>query len=64
MYKLIFGARRKPGMSREDFGCYWTTVHVERASSSRLSWSARTYGRPLVVGEQWHERLGREAPWV
>ena len=42
MYKLTFGAKRKPGMSREDFGRYWITVHAERASSSRLSWSART----------------------
>jgi len=31
MYKLIFGAKRKPGMSREDFGRYWTTVHAEKA---------------------------------
>ena len=31
MYKMIFGAKRKPGMSREDFGRYWTTVHAEKA---------------------------------
>ena len=31
MYKLIFGAKRKPGMSREDFGRYRTTVHAEKA---------------------------------
>ncbi len=31
MYKLIFGAKRKSGMSREDFGRYWTTVHAEKA---------------------------------
>ncbi len=31
MYKLIFGAKRRPGMSREDFGKYWTTVHAEKA---------------------------------
>jgi len=31
MYKLIFGAKRKPGMSREEFGRYWTTVHAEKA---------------------------------
>jgi len=30
-YKLIFGAKRKPGMSREDFGRYWTTAHAEKA---------------------------------
>jgi uncharacterized protein (TIGR02118 family) len=28
---MIFGAKRKPGMSREDFGRYWTTVHAEKA---------------------------------
>lgn len=27
-YKLIFGAKRRPGMSREDFGRYWTTTHA------------------------------------
>ena len=31
MYKMIFGAKRKPGMSREEFGRYWTTVHAEKA---------------------------------
>lgn len=31
MYKLIFGARRKPGMSRDEFGQYWTTVHAAKA---------------------------------
>jgi uncharacterized protein (TIGR02118 family) len=31
MYKMIFGAKRKAGMSREDFGRYWTTVHAEKA---------------------------------
>jgi len=31
MYKLIFGAKRRPGMSREEFGRYWTTVHAEKA---------------------------------
>ena len=31
MYKMIFGAKRKPGMSREDFGRYWTTVHAAKA---------------------------------
>ena len=30
MYKLIFGAKRKPGMSREDFGRYWTTTHADK----------------------------------
>jgi uncharacterized protein (TIGR02118 family) len=29
VYKMIFGAKRKPGMSREDFGKYWTTTHAE-----------------------------------
>jgi uncharacterized protein (TIGR02118 family) len=28
---MIFGAKRKPGMSREEFGRYWTTVHAEKA---------------------------------
>jgi uncharacterized protein (TIGR02118 family) len=28
---MIFGARRRPGMSRADFGRYWTTVHAEKA---------------------------------
>ncbi len=31
MYKMIFGAKRKPGMSREDFGKYWTTTHADKA---------------------------------
>ncbi len=31
MYKMIFGAKRKPGMSREDFGKYWTTTHASLA---------------------------------
>ena len=35
MYKLIFGAKRKPGMSREEFGRYWTTVHAEKAKKVR-----------------------------
>jgi uncharacterized protein (TIGR02118 family) len=28
---MIFGAKRKAGMSREDFGKYWTTTHAEKA---------------------------------
>jgi len=31
MYKMIFGAKRKPGMSREDFGNYWLTTHADKA---------------------------------
>jgi uncharacterized protein (TIGR02118 family) len=31
MIKMIFGAKRRPGMSREDFGRYWTTTHAEKA---------------------------------
>ena len=31
MYKMIFGAKRKAGMSREAFGRYWTTTHAEKA---------------------------------
>jgi uncharacterized protein (TIGR02118 family) len=31
MTKMIFGAKRKAGMSREEFGRYWTTVHAEKA---------------------------------
>ena len=31
MYKMIFGAKRKAGMSREDFGRYWTTTHADKA---------------------------------
>ncbi len=31
MYKMIFGAKRRPGMSREDFGRYWTTTHAAKA---------------------------------
>ncbi|MBI2765249.1 MAG: EthD domain-containing protein [Chloroflexi bacterium] len=31
MYKMIFGAKRKPGMSREAFGEYWTTTHANKA---------------------------------
>ena len=31
MYKMIFGAKRKPGMSREDFGRYWLTTHADKA---------------------------------
>ena len=30
MYKMMFGAKRKPGMSREDFGRYWTTTHADK----------------------------------
>jgi len=30
MYKMIFGAKRKPGMSREDFATYWTTTHAAK----------------------------------
>ncbi len=33
MYKMIFGAKRKPGMSREDFAHYWTTTHADLARS-------------------------------
>jgi len=32
MYKMIFGAKRKAGMSREDFGTYWTTTHANKAT--------------------------------
>jgi uncharacterized protein (TIGR02118 family) len=28
---MIFGAKRRPGMSRQDFARYWTTVHAEKA---------------------------------
>jgi uncharacterized protein (TIGR02118 family) len=28
---MIFGAKRRPGMSREDFARYWITVHAEKA---------------------------------
>jgi uncharacterized protein (TIGR02118 family) len=28
---MIFGAKRRPGMSREDFGTYWLTTHAEKA---------------------------------
>jgi uncharacterized protein (TIGR02118 family) len=31
MYKLIFGAKRRAGMSRDEFGRYWTTVHAGKA---------------------------------
>ncbi|MGI8423816.1 MAG: EthD domain-containing protein [Chloroflexota bacterium] len=31
MYKQVFGAKRKPGMSREDFERYWTTTHADLA---------------------------------
>lgn len=30
--KMIFGAKRRPGMSREDFGRYWTTLHASKAT--------------------------------
>ena len=30
-YKMIFGAKRRSGMSREEFGRYWTTTHAEKA---------------------------------
>ena len=30
-YKMIFGAKRRAGMSREDFARYWTTTHAEVA---------------------------------
>src|SRR6476660_5164313 len=28
---MIFGAKRKPGLSREEFGRYWLTTHAEKA---------------------------------
>lgn len=31
MIKSIFGAKRRPGMSREEFGRYWTTTHADKA---------------------------------
>jgi len=31
VYKMIFGAKRRPGMSREDFGRYWLTTHADKA---------------------------------
>jgi len=31
MYKMIFGAKRKAGMSREDFGQYWLNEHATKA---------------------------------
>lgn len=31
MYKMIFGAKRRPGMSREEFAAYWTTTHATKA---------------------------------
>ena len=31
MYKMIFGAKRKPGMSRGDFAAYWLGPHAEKA---------------------------------
>ena len=31
MYKMIFGAKRREGMSREDFAQYWTGPHAEKA---------------------------------
>ena len=31
MYKMIFGAKRRADMSREDFGRYWLTSHAEKA---------------------------------
>lgn len=34
MYKVIFGAKRKPGMSREDFAHYWLNVHAEKGRNS------------------------------
>ncbi|MGE3073372.1 MAG: EthD domain-containing protein [Dehalococcoidia bacterium] len=31
MYKMIFGAKRKAGMSREDFAAYWLGPHADKA---------------------------------
>lgn len=31
MYKMIFGAKRRSGMSREEFGRYWLNEHAEKA---------------------------------
>lgn len=28
---MIFGAKRRPGMTREEFGRYWLTTHAEKA---------------------------------
>ena len=33
MYKLIFGAKRRPGMSRDEFVRHWTTLHAEKAKN-------------------------------
>ncbi|HLZ69408.1 MAG TPA: EthD domain-containing protein [Dehalococcoidia bacterium] len=32
MYKMIFGAKRRPGMSREEFGRYWLGPHAAMAT--------------------------------
>jgi hypothetical protein len=34
--KMIFGAKRRAGMSREDFGKYWTTEHARKANEKNL----------------------------
>ena len=34
MYKVIFGAKRKAGMSREDFARYWLTTHADKGRNS------------------------------
>ncbi len=31
MYKMIFGAKRRAGMSREEFARYWLGPHAEKA---------------------------------
>ena len=31
MYKMIFGAKRKPGMPMEEFRAYWLGPHAEKA---------------------------------
>lgn len=31
MYKMIFGAKRKPGMTIDEFQAYWTGTHAQKA---------------------------------
>ena len=55
MYKLIFGAKRRPGMSREEFGRYWLTVHAEKAKRVPGAWKGL-----VDIGPEFFEPMSDE----
>jgi uncharacterized protein (TIGR02118 family) len=56
MPKMIFGAKRQPGMSREEFGRYWTTTHA--AKTRRIPGLTR-----YVINLMPEDAGGGEAPY-